>query len=95
MINNKKKKKKKEKGTCRRVYIAVSVVHRVKIKEKEKERQVLGPCSGTKKAMENEGDGDANCKWRTWNVPQRLGKGDWKSWKSEDELRPSNIVKIS
>ena len=38
---------------------AVPVDHRVKIKESEKK---------------DEGDGNTNCNWCTWNGPQKLGK---------------------
>ena len=41
--------------------------------------------------MEHEGDGDANCSWRTWNAHQRIGTRNWKCWKSEEELRPSKL----
>ena len=41
---------------------------------KRKERQVLGSCWRTKKAMDQEVHGDTNCDWRTWNDPQKLGK---------------------
>ena len=41
---------------------------------KRKEKKVLGPYQRTKIAMEHESDGDANCKWRTWNSSEKLGK---------------------
>ena len=52
----------------------VSVDHKTKIKEDEM-RQVLAPCLRAKNAMEQEGDGDSNCNWSTWNDPERFGKG--------------------
>ena len=39
-----------------------------------------------KEALEHESSGDTNCIWRTW-------KGGWKSWKSEEESRPSKLHK--
>ena len=58
--NNKERKKEKNKE---------------KKREKRKERQVLGPCQKTKKAVEHEGDVDTSCNWHTWDGPQRLVKG--------------------
>ena len=43
-----------------------------KQKKKQKEKQVLGPSQRSKKAVEHDGNGDTNYKWRTWNVVQRL-----------------------
>ena len=59
MIVNKKRKKKK---TCRIVDLAVPVNHRVKIKENQKDRQVLRLCQRTKKTTEHESESD-NCNW--------------------------------
>ena len=42
---------------------------------KQKERQVLRPCQRTEKVVENEGDSNPNCIWRTWNDPQRRMEG--------------------
>ena len=44
---------------------------------KQKERQVLGPCHRTKKAMEHKGNcfKCTNYNWYTWNDLQRIGKG--------------------
>ena len=39
----------------------VLVDHRVKIKEKQKQRQVFGPSQRIEKAMKHEGDSDNNC----------------------------------
>ena len=51
---------------------AVSTDHRVKLKESEKDRQVLGSCQRTKKNVEHEDIGDTNCNWRASNGFQRL-----------------------
>ena len=61
----------------------------VNIKEREKRERYLD-LPGTKKAVELKGD-DMNCSWCAWDGSQRLGKWNWKSWKSEDELRPSRL----
>ena len=39
-----------------------------------KERQVFTPCQRTKKAVENKGDGDTYCYWRTSNGPKSRKK---------------------
>ena len=39
-------------------------------KGKRKERQILGPCQITKKAVEHQGDGDTIRRRCTWNVPK-------------------------
>ena len=36
------------------------------------------------------GSGDINYNWETWKILFAL-KGDWKSWKSEDESRLSRL----
>ena len=41
---------------------------------KRKERLILGPLQRTKKAIEDEGDCDTDCKWCTRNDLQRLRK---------------------
>ena len=46
----------------------------MKIKESEKERQVLGNCLRTKKDVYYESDGEPNCNWRSWNGPRMLVK---------------------
>ena len=59
---------------------------------KRKERQVLGACQKTKKALEHEGNRDTNCNWRTWNGLQRLGKvKGWIRWKLVDKLKSSKL----
>ena len=40
----------------------------------------------------HEDDGDTNCNWRTRSGPQRLGKRDWKSWKSGDDSRQFKTI---
>ena len=47
-----------KKRACRMVDFASG-----KNQRKRKERQVLGPCSRTKKSVEYEGVGDTNCNW--------------------------------
>ena len=44
--------------------------HSVKMKENEK----IDICLRTEKAVEHEGDGNANCSRRTWNGPVILEK---------------------
>ena len=41
---------------------------------KRKEIQVLKACQRTKKVVAHESVGNTNCKWHTWNGPQRLEK---------------------
>ena len=43
--------------------------------KKTKKRQILGLYQRTEKVMEHESDGDTNCKWNTWNDPQRIVQG--------------------
>ena len=57
------------------VDFAVPIGRRVKKKRKPKNRQILGPCQRTKKAMEHESDSHTNCSWCNWNGPQRIEKG--------------------
>ena len=59
------------------VEFAVPADHREEDQRKRKERQVLRPCLRPKKAVEQEGNGDTNCDWFSWNGPKK------KSWKSE------------
>ena len=65
----------KKKRTCYLKEIIISVDHKVRIKEKEKNGQILGSCEKAEKSMEYEGEGDTNCGWSLWNAPQRYGKG--------------------
>ena len=53
---------------------SVSVDHRVKIKESEKNRQIIGTCQRALKAGEHKGDSDTICSSYTWNSSQRIGK---------------------
>ena len=70
-----KKKKRKKKRTCWIVNFAVSADHREKIKESKKIDYCLDLARELKENMEQEGDGDTNCGWRTCDNPQRIGKG--------------------
>ena len=72
MVTEKKKKNEKTR-TCRIVDLAVSVNHRVRLKESEK-RDKYGPYKRVEETMEHEGDDDIICNWCTWNNPQRIGK---------------------
>ena len=55
------------KSTSKRILFWTTVIVDEKQEEKWKERQVLGTCQRTKKAMEHGGDGDTTCNWCTWN----------------------------
>ena len=44
-------------------------------KTKQKNRQILGPCLRTKKAVEHEGDSDTNCNWELGTVPKCSKRG--------------------
>ena len=68
---------------------AVAFHLRVKIKESEKKKHVLGSCRRSKKATEHEVNGDTNNNWRTWRGHQILGKGTGRlgNWRT----RPSNL----
>ena len=46
-----------------------------KTKRKQKESEVLRPCLRTEKIMENVGDGDISCYWRTRYSHQNIGTG--------------------
>ena len=58
-------------------------------KRKRKDKQIIGTCQKTEKAIEDEGEGDSNCNWRTWNSVLKALIKDWATWKSEYEWRPS------
>ena len=49
----------KNKKTCHLMDFAIPIFQRVKIKEKD--RQILGPCQRTEKVVEHLGVGDTNC----------------------------------
>ena len=66
IANNKKKKKKRKKWTFRTVDFAVPADHRVKPKGSEKRDKYPDHGRKLKKIMEQESDGDANCKWCAW-----------------------------
>ena len=38
----------------------------------QKDKQILGPCQRTEKAVEHKGDSDTNSRWRTWNCLKGL-----------------------
>ena len=42
---------------------------------KQKERQVFGPCQGTRKVIGYECDNDISYNWCNQDSPKRLGKG--------------------
>ena len=44
-------------------------------RRKEKESYALRHCQRTKKAVKHKDNSNTNYNWRTWNIPQRLGKG--------------------
>ena len=50
-------------------------------KESETKDKYLDLARKLKKTMEQEGDGDTNYGWCTWDNPQSIGKRDWKTWK--------------
>ena len=54
-----------------------------------KARQIFGSCQTIGKTVES--DSDINSTWYVLNSLQRLGKKDWKNWKSEEESRPSSL----
>ena len=66
-----------KKRTDYHVDFAIPVDYCMKIKESEKDCQVLGSCQRTKRAVEYESDGYINCSWYTWNSPKRLEKMTW------------------
>ena len=65
-----KKRKNKQRRTFLFVDLAVPSDHRVKIEE-SKERQIIGSCLRTKKAVERKSDGDTNRNGRALKGPQR------------------------
>ena len=58
-------------STCRIVDFAIPVDHRENQREGQKEYKILRPCSRTKKAMEDEIEGDIKCNGCTWKSPER------------------------
>ena len=60
---------RKKKITYRLIDFAVSADHKMKNKIKRKDRQILGPCQRTKKAVEPKSLGNTNRSWCTWNSP--------------------------
>ena len=56
--------------------------YRMKIK---KSKRTLGLCQKTKKTVGYAADSDTNCKWCTWNGPQRIGTaGVWRKDRDPD-----------
>ena len=62
----------------------------------QKERQLLGPCQKTKKAVEHESNDDTNYNWRAWNGSQRLQKGTGRvgNWQTNRDYPNYSSVKI-
>ena len=83
-----------KKRTC---HIVDFTIPQSENQRKWKERQVLRSFERTKKIVEHEGDGNTNCKWNTWNGPQRLGKGTGRvnNWRKNQDHSIYSIVKIS
>ena len=78
------------------VDLAAPVNDRVKLKESTNKRYVPGRCSGIKKAVEHESDGDTNCNWCSWYSHQKISKGTGRrenKWTSGDHPN-SSIVEI-
>ena len=59
-------------------------------KRKQKDKRILGPCQGTKKAMKYKGDGDINCSWCTWKSLQKLRKENGKIGKQQKNRDPQD-----
>ena len=78
--SNQKTRLSDKKRTCKIVVFAIPANDRLKMKENEKRDKYLA--TDRKKTREHVGDGDTNCNWCAWNS-QKVGKEDWKSWKSE------------
>ena len=76
--------KKKKKKNYRILNFTVPADHIGKIKESEKTDKYLD-LARELKIMEYEGDGITNFYRCTWNNPQKIGKKDCKTLKSEDE----------
>ena len=64
----------KTKRTCHLIDFPVPSDHWVKINENETIDRYLDPARELKRTVEQEGDGDTNCIWYTWNGLQRLEK---------------------
>ena len=67
LINKKKKNMLSSEFCC-------SSRPKSKNKSKWLDRQILGSCLRAEKAVEHESDNDTNCRWCSWNSPQRPGK---------------------
>ena len=68
------------KKICQIMDFAVPEDHQLKIKESEKIDKCLDLARELKKAMEHDSDGDTICGWYSWNNPQVVVKGSWKTW---------------
>ena len=69
---------------------AVPVDHRVKVKESEKNRQILKTCQRTKK-MRNMKVTVIPIVVVCFERSLKAWKGNWNSWKSKEESRPSKL----
>ena len=87
--NNQQKKKKKR--NCKIVDFAVPAEHKIKLKECEKKDKYLDLARKLKKTMEHEGDNYTNCDWCFWYSQQRIIKRDERTWRLQDEWRPSKL----
>ena len=63
----------KNKRSCRIMDFVVPADHRIKLKERGKER--YGPYRRTEKTVEHENDSDTNCNWLAWFSYQNNDKG--------------------
>ena len=53
-------------------------------------------CKRTKKATEHEDDGDTNCNWCVWNIPQKIAEGTvrLKNQRTREDHPNYSIVEI-
>ena len=51
--------------------------------------QIPRSCLTAEEALEHEGNDDINCSWCPWNSFQRPRKDTGRTWRSEEESRPS------
>ena len=75
---------------------AVRTDHRVKIKENKKRDKYLELARELKKTWEQEGDGDSNYIWYSWDNSLRLGKraGRGEYWRTRRDNPNYSMVKI-
>ena len=69
---------KKEEEDCGIMVFAVSMDHRVKLKESKKSDKCVDLARELTKTIIHETDGDTNCDWCTWNNKETIGKGTGK-----------------